>query len=312
MTTQPTLLESEELAARAKQGVIFAVAAYTIWGIAPIYFKSIIQVAPLEILSHRIIWSFLFLAVLLYFTKGWQRIGDTIKDKKKCLFLLGSSVTIACNWLVFIWAVNNNHMLDASLGYYINPLFSVLLGMLFMQERLRKLQWFAVALAAVGVIVQLIVFGSLPIVALILATSFGIYGLLRKKVNLDAMTGLFIETLVLLPVALAYMLLIADSPTSVLSQNSLQLNTLLISAGIITTVPLLCFAGAATRLRLSTLGFIQYIGPSLMFILAVFAYGEAFSQDKIITFACIWLALIVFTFDGLKHRPKRAPAAIIK
>lgn len=312
MNTNPLNSESEQLAQRAKQGVIYAMAAYIMWGIAPIYFKSIIDVAPLEILSHRIIWSFFFLAIMVYFTKGWPQIKATLTSRKKCVYLLASSITIACNWLVFIWAVNNNHMLDASLGYYINPLFSVLLGMIFMQEKLRKLQWFAVVLACLGVLVQLIVFGSLPIVALLLASSFGVYGLLRKKVNLNAMTGLFIETLVLLPVALIYMTFIANSSTSHLSQNPMSLNLLLLSAGIVTTIPLLCFAGAATRLRLSTLGFIQYIGPSLMFILAVFAYGEVFTQDKIITFICIWLALIIFTFDGLKHRPKRAPAAIIQ
>lgn len=295
----------EQLAARAKQGVIFAVAAYTMWGIAPIYFKSIHDVPPLEILSHRIIWSFFFLAILLVFTKGWRMIQHTLKDRKKCYYLIGSSLTIACNWLVFIWAVNNDHMLDASLGYYINPLFSVLLGLIFMQEKLRKLQWLAVALALVGVLVQLVVFGSLPVVALILAFTFGVYGLLRKKVNLDAMTGLFIETLILVPVALIYMLGIANTSTSDFSTNPMSLNLLLISAGIITTVPLLCFAGAATRLRLSTLGFIQYIGPSLMFLLAVFVYGEGFTQDKIVTFACIWLALILFTFDGIKNRPRK-------
>ncbi len=297
---------------RTKQGVLLAIMAYMMWGIAPIYFKALGEVSPFEILCHRIIWSFVFLAALLYFTKGWQLIKTTLKSRTKVLYLLVTSVTIGVNWLVFIWAISIDHMLDASLGYYINPLFNVLLGMIFLNEQLRKMQWFAVALASIGVLVQLIVFGSVPIIAIVLAISFGIYGLLRKKVNLDAFTGLFIETLVLLPMALVYLFIFADSATSNMSVNSSLLNTLLISAGIVTTLPLLCFAGAAVRLRLATLGFIQYIGPSLMFLLAVFVYGEAFTSDKIITFAFIWAALILFTWDGLKNNStnKKQAAAL--
>lgn len=286
---------------RTQQGVLLAILAYFMWGIAPIYFKTIGDVPPFEILCHRIIWSFIFLAALLYFTNGWPTVKKTLRSKTKVIYLLITSVTIGANWLVFIWAISIDHMLDASLGYYINPLFNVILGMIFLNEKLRKLQWFAVVLAAIGVLVQLVVFGSVPIIAMMLAFTFGMYGLLRKKVNLDAFTGLFIETLVLLPVAFLYLFILADTATSHLPANSLTLNVLLISAGIVTTLPLLCFAGAAVRLRLATLGFIQYIGPSLMFILAVFVYDEAFTQDKIITFACIWAALIVFTWDGLKN-----------
>lgn len=297
---------------RTKQGVLLAIMAYIMWGIAPIYFKALGEVSPFEILCHRIIWSFVFLAALLYFTKGWELIKTTLKSRTKVFYLLVTSVTIGINWLVFIWAISIDHMLDASLGYYINPLFNVLLGMIFLNEQLRKMQWIAVALASIGVLVQLAVFGSVPIIAIMLAVSFGIYGLLRKKVNLDAFTGLFIETLVLLPVALVYLFIFADSATSNMSVNSSLLNTLLISAGIVTTLPLLCFAGAAVRLRLATLGFIQYIGPSLMFLLAVFVYGEAFTSDKIITFAFIWAALILFTWDGLKNNStnKKQAAAL--
>ena len=285
---------------RARQGILLAIGAYTMWGIAPIYFKTISEVSPLEILSHRVVWSFVLLAVLLHMSRRWRGVRDVIKSKTKMTYLLSTSVLVGANWLIFIWAVNANHMLDASLGYYINPLINVLLGMLFLGERLRKLQWFAVTLAACGVLVQLIAFGSVPVVAIALAFSFGFYGLLRKKVSLEAQTGLFIETLIMLPVAVLYLLWIADSPTSSLLENSITLNLLLISAGIVTTLPLLCFTGAATRLKLSTLGFFQYIGPSLMFLLAVLVYGEAFTSDKAITFAFIWGALLVFSFDGLK------------
>ncbi len=291
--------------AKAKQGVFLAIAAYTMWGIAPIYFKSITMVSPLEILSHRVIWSFVLLAVLLHFGRGWRNVRDVLRSKKKVTFLVSTSILVGLNWLIFIWAVHSNHMLDASLGYYINPLINVLLGMIFLAERLRKLQWFAVLLATTGVLIQLIAFGSVPIVAIALAMSFGLYGLLRKKVSLDAQTGLFIETLIMLPAAAVFLLFIADSPTANLANNSWTLNTLLISAGIITTLPLLCFTGAATRLKLSTLGFFQYIGPSLMFLLAVLVYNEAFTTDKAVTFAFIWGALVVFSYDGLSNNRKR-------
>ncbi|WP_061011019.1 EamA family transporter RarD [Vibrio sp. CUB2] len=294
---------------RSRQGVLLAIGAYTMWGIAPIYFKSIAEVSPLEILSHRVIWSFFLLAALLHFGRHWRSVRDIIKNKTKMMFLVSTAILVGANWLIFIWAVNSNHMLDASLGYYINPLINVLLGMVFLGERLRKLQWFAVVLAACGVLVQLFVFGSVPVVAIALAMSFGCYGLLRKKVSVGAQTGLFIETLVMLPAAAIYLLFIASSPTSNMLDNPMQLNTLLIAAGVITTLPLLCFTGAATRLKLSTLGFFQYIGPSLMFLLAVLIYGEPFTSDKAITFAFIWGALVVFSFDGLRNNRKSRKAA---
>ncbi|WP_413285548.1 EamA family transporter RarD [Vibrio sp. MA40-2] len=291
---------THEQQARSKQGILLAIAAYTMWGIAPIYFKSITEVSALEILSHRVIWSFVFLAFLLHLSRRWKTVRQVLKNKKNMLFLTITSVLVGTNWLIFIWAVNANHMIDASLGYYINPLFNVVLGMLFLGERLRKLQWFAVLLAFIGVAIQIIAFGRIPVVALALATSFGCYGLLRKKINLDAQTGLFIETMIILPAALIYLFFIADSATSHLLDNDIKLTLLLMSAGVVTTLPLLCFNGAATRIMLSTLGFFQYIGPSLMFLLAVFIYNEPFTTDKAITFAFIWGALIVFSFDGLK------------
>ncbi|EPX4144459.1 EamA family transporter RarD [Vibrio vulnificus] len=295
---------------KARQGVLLALGAYTMWGIAPIYFKSLAAVSPLEILSHRVVWSFFLLAALLHFGRHWRTVRDVLTSKSKMLYLVTTAILVGANWLIFIWAVNANHMLDASLGYYINPLINVLLGMLFLGERLRKLQWFAVTLAACGVLVQLIVFGSVPIVAIALAFSFGFYGLLRKKVSVDAQTGLFIETLVMLPAAAIYLLFIADTPTSNMLANPSQLNLLLIAAGVVTTLPLLCFTGAATRLKLSTLGFFQYIGPSLMFLLAVLIYGEAFTSDKALTFAFIWGALVVFSFDGLRYRRNNRKTAL--
>ncbi|MGC9422518.1 EamA family transporter RarD [Vibrio sp.] len=296
---------TQEQQKEAKKGILFALSAYTIWGIAPIYFKQLNQVSPLEILSHRIIWSFFLLAALLHFSRQWKAVVDVFQSKNKLFYLLLTSLLIGGNWLIFIWAINSNHMLDASLGYYINPLLNVFLGMLFLGERLRKLQWFAVLLAAIGVGIQLILFGSIPLVALALAVTFGLYGLLRKKVAVGAQSGLFIETLVLLPIATLYLFSLADSPTSSLTENDWHLNLLLVSAGLVTTLPLLCFTSAATRLKLSTLGFFQYIGPSFMFLLAVMVYGEAFSSDKAVTFLFIWGALLVFTFDAAVYNRRR-------
>lgn len=294
----------------AKKGVLLAIGAYTMWGIAPIYFKTITFVPALEILSHRVIWSFFFLAIIIHFSHQWRNVVSIFQSKSKMLYLIATALLIGANWLIFIWAINANHMLDASLGYYINPLINVVFGMLFLGERLRKLQWFAVALAAIGVAIQIVVFGSVPVVAFALAISFAFYGLLRKKVSVNGQTGLFIETLVLIPAALIYLAWFADSATSSMANNELNLNILLISAGIVTTLPLLCFTGAATKLKLSTLGFFQYIGPSLMFLLAVLIYGEAFSTDKAITFTFIWGALVVFSYDGLTQGRKRSATIV--
>ncbi|MFQ2062341.1 EamA family transporter RarD [Aeromonas veronii] len=290
-----------------RQGVIYALCAYTLWGIAPIYFKTISAVPAAEILTHRMIWSCVLLMVLTLAGHQWHKVQAVLRQPKVLLTLAFTSVTVGGNWLLFIWAINNGHMLDASLGYYINPLFNVLLGMVFLSEKLRRLQWWAVALACTGVAIQLIVFGSLPWIALVLASSFAIYGLVRKKLALDALTGLLIETMIMLPPAAIYLWGFADSPTSHLTQNDWHLNLLLIAAGAVTTAPLLCFTAAATRLKLSTLGFFQYIGPSLMFILAVTLYGEALAMDKLLTFACIWSALVLFSLDGLRSG-KAAPS----
>ena len=293
-----------------RQGIIYALCAYTLWGIAPVYFKLIAEVPAAEILTHRIIWSCALLVILVLLGRQWSKVRAVLRKPRVLMTLALTGAVVGGNWLLFIWAINNGHMLDASLGYYINPLFNVLLGMVFLGEKLRRLQWWAVGLAFIGVAVQLIAFGSLPWIALVLASSFAFYGLIRKKLALDALTGLLLETLILLPPAAIYLWGIADSPTSHLTDNSLSLNLMLIAAGAVTTAPLLCFTAAATRLKFSTLGFFQYIGPSLMFILAVTLYGEALRTDKLITFACIWSALVLFSLDGLRsgRRPPQ-PAA---
>lgn len=286
---------------QSARGALLALCAYLLWGLAPVYFKQLLDVPAPEILAHRVVWSILLLLGLITALGYWTRVRALLRQPRLLLLLLVSSVVIGTNWLVFIWAVNNNHILDASLGYYINPLLNIVLGMVFLQERYRPLQWLAVGLAALGVLIQLLVFGSLPWVALVLALSFGTYGLIRKQVPVDPFTGLLLETSVLLIPAVLWLWGL-DSVTGNLSANSTSLNLLLLAAGLITTIPLLLFAGAARRLQLSTLGFFQYLAPSLALLLGVLVYEEAFTTDKAITFALIWIALVVYSLDGIRQR----------
>ncbi len=290
-------------AKQTRQGVLLALAAYFIWGIAPAYFKLIYYVPADEILTHRVIWSFFFMVALLSVSRQWRQVKRLLKTPKKIFLLALSAVLVGGNWLLFIWAVNNHHMLEASLGYFINPLVNILLGMIFLGERFRRMQWLAVILAVCGVLVQLWTFGSLPIIALGLAFSFAFYGLVRKKIAVEAQTGML--------VAAIYLFSIADSATSHMGQNALSLNLLLMAAGVVTTIPLLCFTGAATRLRLSTLGFFQYIGPTLMFLLAVTFYGEVPGADKMVTFAFIWVALAIFVMDAIYTQRKNNATIIL-
>jgi len=288
-----------------RKGVILACLAFFMWGLAPIYFKLLQHISAFEILMHRVVWSVLFIIVIVSVMRQWHKIKHVIKQPKLLLMLTLTATLLGFNWGLFIWAVNNDHMLDASLGYYINPLLNVLLGMLFLGEKLRKWQGVAVALALSGVAIQLISFGSFPIVAFSLAGSFAIYGLLRKKLPIESLPGLLLEAVILLPVAIAYWGFMTPSTSSNLTLNEWHTNLLLISAGVITTLPLLCFTGAAKRLQYTTLGFFQYIGPSLMFVLAVMFYGEVFSSERVVTFACIWSALAIFSWDSYRQSKKR-------
>lgn len=286
----------------SKQGVILAILAYAMWGVAPMYFKLIQQVPALEILAHRIVWSSLLLVVIIAIKNRWQEVKQAWLNKRVRNTLLLSSGILGFNWGLFIWAVNSDRILDASLGYYINPLLNVALGMLFLSERLNKLQYFAVALASTGVLLQLVAYGSVPIVALSLAISFAVYGLIRKTVSVDSITGLLVESLVLLIPAVVYWYGFADSSATNWLANDWQLNSLLMAAGLVTTLPLLCFVAAARRLNYSTLGFFQYIGPSLMFLIAVGIYDEKVGDDRWLTFAFIWTALVVYTIATVQKK----------
>ncbi len=293
-----------------RQGVIFALAAYTIWGIAPVYFKSVAHVPAFEVLVHRIIWSVVFLLLFIAATGRLGKVMAVFKQPRLLGGLVVTALIISLNWLVFIWAVAEGRILETSLGYFINPLISVFLGMVFLSERLRPMQWLALSFAAMGVLYQLIEFGSLPWVGLVLAFSFGFYGLLRKQLVVEAVPGLFIETLIVLPVGLIVLGWMQSEGTLVFGHQSLQTDLLLIAAGLVTTFPLLFFAGAARRLALSMIGFFQYLAPSITFVLAVYVYEEPLDSSKLVTFALIWLGLLLFTGENrLASRRQRKQAA---
>jgi chloramphenicol-sensitive protein RarD len=282
-----------------KAGVIFALVAYVMWGIAPLYFKLLTQVPALEIVMHRIVWSVPVLCILLVVRKKFRQVVDAIQDSKTLKTLSISGFLLALNWLIFIWAVNSDRMLDASLGYFINPLFNVLLARLFLQERLNNLQVLAVLVALMGVAFLIFSYGQIPWIALGLATSFSIYGVLRKNAAVDSMPGLLIESCLMLPFALIYWL-VADTSSGNMMLNSVDLNITLLLAGVVTIVPLLCFTAAARRIRYSTLGFFQYIGPSLMFLLAVLLFNEPLDSSRIVTFVFVWAGILIYVYDSLR------------
>jgi len=286
----------------SRNGALSALCAYLLWGFAPIYFKLLSSIEPGEIIMHRVVWSALFLLLMIVIMKKWSQLVAICVQPKLLLQLSLSASFLGLNWYLFIWAVNNNHLLDASLGYYINPIFNVVLGMIFFHERLRRNQLIAVALALVGVLVQLIALGTLPIISLVLASTFAVYGLIRKKVPVNAFVGLFIESLIMLPIALIYWFFFVESSTGNMAINTTGLNFTLIMAGIVTTAPLLFFTVAAKRLTLSTLGFFQYLGPSIMFLLATFYYQETMRTAELITFIFIWAALALYSLDSFKKR----------
>ncbi|MEK1905363.1 MAG: EamA family transporter RarD [Pseudomonas sp.] len=283
--------------ANPRRGYILGLIAYTIWGLFPLYFKAIAAVPALEIIVHRALWSALFGAALLLFWKhpGWWR---ELRENPRRFAVLGcSGLLIASNWLVYVWAVNNGRMLEASLGYYINPLINVLLGLLLLGERLRRLQWLAVGLAALGVLQQVWQLGSLPWVSLVLALTFGFYGLIRKQAPVAALPGLVVETWLLLPLALGWLLLHPAAMTSQTSFWSTPEAFWLIAAGPITLVPLVCFNAAARHLPYTTLGFLQYLAPTLVLLQAIFLFGEHFAPATLASFVCIWAGLLVYSVD---------------
>ena len=279
------------------RGILAAGTAFTLWGVFPLYLRLLKQVPSLEILSHRVLWSVALLMGLLAIRRQWDWLASVRARPRIVLTFVASALMVATNWVVYIWSVNHDHIIDASLGYFITPLFNVLFG-IGLGERLRLTQWLAVALAACGVVWLTVSAGQLPWIGLVIAVTFSLYGLLRKTAALGALEGLSIETLVLLPAASLFLLL-PNAGSSHAFGSDVTLTLLLISAGPVTAIPLLMFAYGARRIQLSLMGLLQYIGPSIQLLIGVWLFNEPFGEDNLAGFALIWLGLLIYSGDSL-------------
>lgn len=288
----------------ARRGLIYGLLAYGAWGVFPVYFHAmnVRGASATTIVAHRIVWAMVFLLLVITFQRQWRAVRDCFKPGRTLLLLCGSTIAIAINWFVFAYAVQSHQVLQSGLGYYINPLFNILLGAIFLQERMRPIQYLCVLLAAAGVGVWTYAIGQIQWIPLALAGSFGFYGLFRKTVSVGPLVGLTFETITLSPIA-AWL---AISQFRIDQQTGINTSAygLLLSSGILTAIPLLWFAAASRRLRLSTLGFIQYVGPTLQSLVAVFYMNERFDPAKGVSFALIWIALIIYSFDSWRHIQK--------
>lgn len=291
----------------ARAGLAFGLLAYGLWGVLPIYFKQIDQVSTLAIVAHRIVWSLPFLALLVAITRGWGKIVTGLRDRKTMLLLMATSALIAINWLLYVYAVVSGHILAGSLGYYLNPLMNIVLGRFILKEKLTGLQWAAVAVAAAGVAILAAGAGTTLWISLTLCVTFATYGLLRKIAAVDAIAGLTIETAILFPIALAWLLWGVSSGQPVLGTSDREL-ILLIAAGVVSTTPLLLFTAAARRMRYSTLGMLQFLAPTLQFLLAVLLYNEHLTRAHAFAFAAIWTALALYVAAIV--RQARAPVTL--
>ena len=283
-------------------GLFYGFACYSAWGVCVVYFKAVKDVAPEEVLAHRMIWALVFLALVLRLQRRWGEVRAVFRDPRTVKMLCMSTVLIATNWYTFIYAVTNDQVKQASLGYYINPLVTIAIGALVLREGMRRVQVICVAMAAVAVVYFTIATHNPPRIALLLAFSFAFYGLIRKTANVAALPGLLIETAFLTPMAIAYLIYQNAQGTLVFSQQSRGMDALLMAGGVITAIPLWWFSNAARRLPLSVIGLLQYIAPSLQFIFAVYYYGERDSVHDWITFGVIWSALALYTWDAWWNR----------
>ncbi|WP_339180511.1 EamA family transporter RarD [Oceanobacillus sp. FSL W7-1293] len=292
-----------------QQGAVITFAAYLLWGIFPIYWKFLEHVPAGEVLAHRIVWSLIFMIFLVLVTGNWRELIETVhelkKDKKKTIAIITASIVISINWFLFIFSVQHGHVLQASLGYYINPLISILLAVFVLKEKTTKGQVLSFLLAGIGVVYLTLSYGVFPWISLLLAITFGFYGLIKKTLHLHAMYGLTIETLVVAPIALLYLLFVPSEGSFTFSPLFAADNLLLIGAGGVTAIPLLLFAAGAKRIPLAMVGFLQYVAPTIMFFLGVFLYNETFTVHHMITFALIWAALIIYMASIYRDAPRR-------
>ncbi len=291
-----------------RRGLIYGLIAYGLWGILPLYWKVIRHVSAQEILVHRIIWSFFFLSLLLSLRRQWGWLRGVVKQRNTLRILIAAALLLSVNWFIYIWAVNAGFVVETSLGYFINPLVNVLLGTFYLREKLRPGQWAAVSLAAAGVLYLTISYGSPPWIALSLAFSFGIYGLLKKKVNLGAAESLTTEMSVLLLPAIGYLVYLELTQKAVFRSSEAVTVLFMIGTGVVTATPLVFFAAAARRVPLSMLGLLQYIAPTMQFLIGITAFREPFSLQKLVGFAIIWVALAVYSLEGAWQRRAQTAA----
>ena len=290
-------------------GIVYAALAFVWWGLFPLYFRLVTTVGAAEVLAHRVVWCLVFLAVLLSWRRQWGWLAQVLRRPKVLAAFAASALLIGANWLTYIWAVLHGHVLESSLGYFITPLVNVLLGMSLLHERLRRTQWVALAIAALGVLWLTVQAGRPPWIALALAITFGAYGLMRKIAALGALEGLTLETLLLAPLALVVLGIGIRDGSASFPAPDLLTNLWMIALGPITAVPLLLFAAGARRLSMATLGIVQYIGPSIQFALGVTVFHEPFSATRLLGFGCIWLALVIYSLDGWRIARSTTAAA---
>jgi len=293
------------------RGILYGITAYTVWGVLPLYWKALKDVPAGEILANRIVWSFVFVVLLLTYKRNWGWLRPAIKQRRILLTFIATGLLLTLNWFIYIWSVNAGYIIETSFGYFINPLVNVLLGVVFLHERLRRAQMIALALAVAGVIYLTFSYGSFPWIALTLAFTFGFYGLLRKTAPLAATEGLALETAVIFLPAAAVMLALFRNGSGSFAQGDPQTTLLLIGVGVVTAVPLLFFAAAARLITLTNLGLLQYIAPTLQFLLGVYVFGEAFGKDQLVGFSLIWIALIIYSFESIwiSRKQESTPAA---
>lgn len=291
------------------KGIAYALSAYMVWGLFPIYWRWLHAVPALQVISHRMLWSCLLLSLVLLATRQWRRFCAAAASLRVIRVYLLAALLVGVNWLIYVWAVNAGYIIETSLGYFINPLLSVLLGVCLLGERLRPLQWLPIALAAAGVVYLAVLYGRPPWIALSLATSFAVYGLVKKTAPLGSLYGLTLETTLLFPFALAYLVFCQVSGAGALLHSGATVDLLLVGAGAVTTLPLLLFAAAAQRIPLSMIGVLQYITPTLQFLLGVLVFREPFSERQLLGFGLVWAALIIFAAEQLLARRVRSAAA---
>jgi len=286
------------------KGILSGICAYLLWGLFPIYWKILHHVPAIQIIGHRIVWSFIFLILIVVSANQWKNFRSAVMSKKVFGIYMVASALLTINWFVYVWGVNAGRIVETSLGYFINPLFSVLLGIVFLKEKLRLMQWIPVILAAAGVIYLTVDYGRVPWIALSLAFTFGLYGLVKKTAPLDSLFGLTFETAIAFPFALTYLIFVTTQGTGSFPQGNAANDLLLVATGIITSVPLLLFAYAVRNIPLSTVGILQYIAPSIQFLIGVVVYREDFGKSDMIGFGLVWTALLIFSIESAGNRSR--------